>query len=281
MISVVIAVRDGLPWIKDQLEAVTAQKCSAEWELIVADNGSTDATIATVQAFESRIETLRIVDASSVRGPAAARNAGSLEARGSVLAFCDADDVVHEGWIEAMLAALSSEDDHADVVGGSFEFGSLNGLGPKVPVPAATRQLGVIPAGLASNLGVRRNAFEAVGGFDETMRHGEDIDLCWRLQLAGYKFKVETRAVVSKRERGSGREIFANGLAHGRSGARLYRKHRTSISRDMPGVGRSWAWLLANFPDVMDPVARRGWLRVAGVRAGRIIGSFENRVVFP
>jgi GT2 family glycosyltransferase len=145
-----------------------------------------------------------------------------------------------------------------------------------------TSQIGHLPAGLAANLGVRRRAFEAVGGFDERLRVGEDIDICWRLQLAGFTFATAPDAVVAKRERTTGSEIFRQGISHGRSVPRLYRKHRAAgISRDLPRALKSWGWLVLQVPLLFDAGHRRRWLRVAGVRIGRIIGSVENRAFSP
>ena len=167
MISVVIAVRDGMPWLEEQLRALESQECPVEWEVVVADNGSHDSSAQVVSSWEKRSRAFRLVDASSRPGPSAARNMGAAAARGDSFAFCDADDVVQPGWLAAIHSALGS----ADVVAGAFDHGSLNGGPPTAPSPAATRQLGQIPAGLAANLGVRRAAFEAVGGFDEDLQN--------------------------------------------------------------------------------------------------------------
>jgi GT2 family glycosyltransferase len=278
VISVVIAVRDGMPWLEEQLHAISQQRCSSEWEVVVADNGSTDAGPDLVRSWASRDTRIRSLDASERRGPAAARNIGTKYSAGDLIAFCDADDVVQPGWLEAIFVALGE----VDVVAGVFDHGSLNGRGSTAPQAAATRQLGHVPAGLAASLGVRREAFEAVGGFDEELLVGEDIDLCWRLQFAGYKFSTVTDAVVAKRERQTPSEVFRNGLTHGKSGPRLYRKHRAyGIRRDFRGTAKAWAWLVLEIPWLYRPEVRRRWLRVAGVRAGRLLGSVECRVFFP
>lgn len=273
-----IAVRDGMPWLEEQLRALSEQRCGSEWEVVVADNGSTDASPELVRSWASRDARIRVIDASSRPGPSAARNVGADHAAGDLLAFCDADDVVQPGWLDAIVIGLGD----ADVVAGAFEHGSLNGRGLMSPQPAATRQLGHVPAGLAANLGVRRSAFETLGGFDEDLLVGEDIDLCWRLQFAGYKFSTVPDAVVAKRERQTASEIFRHGLTHGRSGPRLYRKHRASgIRRDFRGTAKAWGWLVLEIPWLYRRELRRRWLRVAGVRAGRLLGSLQSQVFFP
>ena len=111
------------------------------------------------------------------------------------------------------------------------------------------RQLGFLPAGLGANLAVRREAFESVGGFAEELLIGEDIDLCWRLQLEGYRFVIEFGAVVAKRERPGFQEVFRQAAAYGRSGPALYRRHRrTGAKRNLGGAAKSWLWLVVLSP---------------------------------
>jgi GT2 family glycosyltransferase len=159
---------------------------------------------------------------------------------------------------------------------------SLNGAPAEDHTAAATTQLGFLPAGLAANLAVRRAAVEAVGGFDEDMFVGEDIDLCWRLQLEGFRFAVAPGAVVAKRERVGLGPLFGRGVAYGRCGARLYRRYRgRGAHRDLAGTAKSWAWLVVTVPRLGRRDVRRGWVRAAGVRIGRLIGSVTERVFFP
>ena len=115
----------------------------------MADNGSEDGTRACVERWSEREPRIHLVDASARQGAAAARNVGVRSARGHLLAFCDADDVVRPGWLASMLAALAD----TDLVAGVFDFGALHGCPSENPVPAATRQLGFLPFGLSANLG--------------------------------------------------------------------------------------------------------------------------------
>jgi GT2 family glycosyltransferase len=278
IISVVVPVRDGLPWLNDQLAALAAQQCDEPWEVIVADNGSHDASVALAREWASRCSAIRVIDASARPGPAAARNAGVEAALGQFVAFCDADDVVQPGWLKAYVAALAD----ADVVAGYFDLHSLNDAIEGELGPASTSQLGFLPAGLAANLAVRREAFTDVGGFDEGLFVGEDIDLCWRMQLAGYRFALTGSAVVARRERSNLRELFTRTLAYGRCGPYLYRTYRErGARRDFAGSARSWAWLIASLPKLRRVDIRQQWVRAAGVRLGRLSGSVKERVFFP
>ena len=93
---------------------------------MVADNGSEDDTRSCVERWSERDTRIHLVDASARRGAAAARNMGVRSARGSLLAFCDADDVVRPGWLASMWEALAD----AELVAGVFDFAALDG-GPE------------------------------------------------------------------------------------------------------------------------------------------------------
>ncbi len=278
MISVILPVRNGMPWVEEQLRALDAQECEQEWEVVVAENGSTDDSLAFLQQWAAEHPNVRIIDASALTGAAAARNAGVRHARGDLLAFCDADDVVHAGWLAGCAEALAS----TDAVAGVFDFWTLNEVPPSPIVPAASRQLGFLPAGLGANLAVRRSAFDAVGGFDETFVPGEDIDLCWRLQLKGFTFASATSAIVAKRDRAEFRLVFHQAFAYGRSGPALYRRFRSSgARRNLLGACKAWVWLIGSLPSLAQKHHRIEWARTAGTRLGRLDGSLQQGVFFP
>src|SRR5207248_1597199 len=95
---------------------------------------------------------LRIVDACERRSLAHAKNRGAAEARGDLLAFCDGDDVVLPGWLEALVDAART----ADVVGGTFELETLNDpltrrWRPDEPPRELIRYHGYLPAVAGGN----------------------------------------------------------------------------------------------------------------------------------
>ena len=227
MISVIVPVRNGMPWLLEQLRALTEQECDLPWEVIVADNNSTDESRSVVQEWVNRSHRVRLVDASSVRGPGATRNVGVGEARGELLAFCDADDVVQPGWLAAHVLALAD----ADISAGVFDVWSLNGLTAPSPTsyapPPAMGLFGFLPDAGSGNVALRRRVFEELGGFTEDMMTGEDIDLSWRAQLARTSLRVVcTEAVVARRDQRGFRAVFRRYTAYGRCGPVLYRRFR-------------------------------------------------------
>ena len=278
LISVIMPVLNGLPWVEQQLSALCVQEAPGEWEVIVADNGSADDTRSCVQQWSERDPRVRLVDASARPGPGAARNIGVGTAGGRILVFCDADDVVRPGWLAGMVEALNG----ADLVAGVFDFGSLQGRAQPKPVPAATTQMGFLPFALGGNLAVCRDAFEAAAGFSETLSAGEDVDFCWRLQLAGYRFAISDRAVVARREPTSARDAFHKTWVYGQCSTLLYRRYRARGMRpDLRGAAKAWVWLVVAIPVLIKPSRRPEWMRAFGIRVGRLAGSAVHRTFFP
>lgn len=215
--SVVIPAFDAATTIDAQLGALAAQSFDGEWEVIVADNGSTDDTVARTHRWRDRLPGLRVVDASRRRGPSAARNIAAESARGEVLLFCDADDAAAPDWVRALAASLET----ADAASGSRRYDQLNRarLGPADWLePTFTKQpLTHLAAASSHNLGARAEVFAALGGFDESMAAGEDIDFCWRLQLSGYRFVGAPAAVMQIRRREGLLSTYRQAYAYGRA----------------------------------------------------------------
>src|SRR3989337_1593891 len=109
-LSVVIPCLNGARTIGAQLEALASQQWSQPWEVVIADNGSNDDSLAIVRSYQDRIPNIRIVDASDRRGQPHALNVGAAAAKGEALAFCDAGRAVAPGWVAAMGDALAEFD---------------------------------------------------------------------------------------------------------------------------------------------------------------------------
>lgn len=179
-----LIVLNGAPWIGQQLDALARQRGWSEpWEVVVADNGSTDGTQDLVRSRTASFPVpLRLVDASERPGVSHARNVGASAASGAALAFCDCDDVVSDGWVAGAAAALSGS---ACVVGFNRELTS-----PLDPAGPLLNPQGLVGRGIhGCNFGVRRDAYFAVGGFDEGLPpYGcDDSEFSLRLLQDGYQ----------------------------------------------------------------------------------------------
>ncbi|MGB5971983.1 MAG: glycosyltransferase, partial [Nodosilinea sp.] len=202
------------------------QTYTGPWEIIVADNGSSDRTLEIAKQYQQQLPQLQIIDASARKGAAYARNAASAKAKGDVLLFCDADDEVTSGWLAAMDTGLKEH----DFVCGWRETDKLNTGNSFSSALASVEGQGLLyhpfkPFASASNLGVRKVHHEAVGGFDEQFLNLQDIDYCWRLQELGITLHQVEEAVVNFRFRGDLASNFRRLRRFGYYSACLYRKH--------------------------------------------------------
>lgn len=229
-VSVIIPAYNAAATLRAQLDALAAQVGAPPFEVLVSDNGSRDATAAIAREY-SALPTVTVVDSSARRGPSAARNTGAAQARGSLLAFCDADDVVTAGWLAGMRRALET----ADAVAGAFEHRHLNSeraaavsWNTDIPIRLASRP--GLPAGASSNLAIRAHVFDALGGFDEALATCEDIDLCWRLQDAGYSMAFAHDAVVHQRKRRGLRATYRQAVSYAEGTVALEAKHRSKLA---------------------------------------------------
>lgn len=228
-LSVVIAAFDAADTLDEQLAALARQRVDARWEVIVADNGSTDHTRERAEAWAGRLPGLRVIDASARRGAGAARNIGVAAATGRNVVFCDADDVVADDWLAVMHHALLD----ARFVAGRFAGDRLNtprvlrsrSLPQQDGLQYAEHLPNLAHAG-AGNLGVRRDVFRAAGGFDPAALFLEDTDLCWRLQLSGIPLVWVPDAVVQVRLRGSLGSAWQQGYHYGSGERWLARRYR-------------------------------------------------------
>jgi GT2 family glycosyltransferase len=286
-LSVVIPCLDAEATLPAQLEALSRQSWPGEWEVIVADNGSSDRSRDIVESYRGRVPGLRLVDASDRRGQAHARNMGAAAATGDAFLFCDADDEVGAGWLAAMGRALAVH----DFVACRYDQEKLNPvavrrthLNPQKDGLTRYDYPDFLPHAGGGGLGVRRRVHEAVSGFDETLPALEDTDYCWRIQLAGYGFHFAPEAVVHIRHRHDLGSIYRQGVSYGKHNVLIYARYR---SKGMPRLGwlpglLRWGKLIVKTPlMVLTREGRARWLWQLGWRVGRLEGCFKYRVMAP
>jgi glycosyltransferase involved in cell wall biosynthesis len=287
LVSVVLPVRNGEAHIEEQLAALAAQTYERPWELVVVDNGSTDATVEIAERWRDRVPSLHIVDASEHAGLNYALNRAAAEARGEFLAFCDADDVAEPEWLERLAEVAP----RADLVAGTCEHETLNppevrAWRPATPgsvLPRASAFLGFLPTANGGNCGIWTRVAREIG-WDESFRYGStDVEFVWRVQLAGYSAAGAPDAVMRKRHRTSQRALVRQFYGYGRSHPHLYRRFRRAgmTAPDLWTILRSWWRLALSSPALLSSEGRRGaWLRSAAVSFGRVVGSIRWRVLF-
>jgi glycosyltransferase involved in cell wall biosynthesis len=168
VVSVVIPVRDGARYLGPAIESVLAQD-GVDVDVVVVDDGSTDASAAVARAYAPEV---RLLDSDGA-GPAAARNAGVRAARGTHVAFLDADDLMAARSLASRLAAGSAASP-PDLVWGRLRCF----VSPELSAGEAARIVcpgEPLPARVAGGLLLRRPTFDAVGPLPTHLRAGEFI----------------------------------------------------------------------------------------------------------
>lgn len=229
-VSVIIACHNGAATLDAMLESLAAQDWGGRWEIVFADNGSTDGSAVAFAAYAGRNPAvpMRRVDASAERGKSFALNIGIAASRGGSLLICDADDTVAAGWLAAMAGALERH----DFVAARLDLARLN-LGWVHAYRARDdsmmlRRLTHPPycdiAG-GCQLGFRRRLFDTLGGFDPAFAVQEDHDFCIRAHLNGYALHPVPEAVCHYRFRDDFAAIFRQSYSYARYRALLRKRH--------------------------------------------------------
>ena len=278
-LTVVIASHDAGDTLGDQLASLTSQPWPHGGEIVVADNRSADDTAAVVERFSTAPVPVRRIAVDDRSGAGHARNRGVAVSTTEAVAFCDADDVVGTGWVASMATGL---DDHAVVVG-PLDFSRLNppwlaGLrGRRLAPGEMARFEDTFPIASSCNLGIRKELFESLGGFDDYYRCAEDADLSLRLWRRGVPLFYVDDALVHYRLRSEARAVFEQSRTWGRVRAPLRAALHRRRRPDPTGAIKSWVWLAANLPMVATRSGRMRWLHVAGLRVGALEGEWRAR----
>lgn len=223
--------------VRDDPEGLAALLASLEsnpprpGRLVVAEDGSRrpDAVVEL-----ARHTNAHLISHPEARGPAAARNEGWRAAGTPIVAFLDADVEVGPGWPAPLLA--------------HFADPTVAAVAPRVRAPAGEGRtldrferhcspldMGPLPTSVGPRRRVRyvpsaallfrRDVLEALGGFDEDLRVGEDVDLVWRAAAAGWTVRYEPSVVVHHRNRATWAALAHQRYGYGTSAAALAARH--------------------------------------------------------
>jgi glycosyltransferase involved in cell wall biosynthesis len=162
-------------------------------ELLVVDDGSTDETAAVADRFQSEDPRVRVFHREN-RGVSAARNLALAHARGTFIAFIDADDVWAPTFLAEQLAILERRPEIAVVTGNALFLGGGPSDGRAVRArPSQIQEIELLEMvsrddAICIMSVFRREVYERIGGFDERGRYSEDFHFWFRAAAAGFRF---------------------------------------------------------------------------------------------
>lgn len=215
-------------------------------------------------------------------GPGGARNAGRSLVHTPFVAFVDADVDVpelrpdHPGHDRFWAVLLGHFDDERVGLVAPRVTGDCGSSLDRGDTPARIRagtRVSYVPAAMII---VRIEAFDDVGGFDPTLRSGEDVDLVWRLVDAGWRCRYEPAATVHHRPRATWREKWDQQVLYGSSSAPLALRHPRSLA---PWKGSGW--IAATWVALVlgHPIAATGTALISMSRFRRRIPGLDADVL--
>ncbi len=266
-VTVVIPVRDR----PDGL-AATLESLDHGVAVVVVDDASVDRA-RTDRAATSHPRA-HVVHRAARGGPGAARQTGWQEAASEVVAFVDADCRPSTGWLDALLPLFD------DPAVGAVAPRIVTPPGPATAVaryertrspldmgrwPSPVRPGAPVPYVPTAALLVRRDALADVGGFDSRLHVGEDVDLVWRLDRAGWRVRYQPDVTVTHPVRASWPATLRQRWGYGTSATLLAQRHGAAVAPlDVsPWSAVSWAALVTGHPAAGATVAVAATMRLA------------------
>jgi mycofactocin glycosyltransferase len=269
--------------------------------VVVVDDGSSRTVRVPAGARTVRLDV--------TLGPAAARQHGLAEVTTPLVAFVDADVTLVSGWLEPLIAHFA--DDRCALAAPRVR--STRGAGALASYERAHSPLdgGAEPARVAPMTRVayvpsaallcRTDALRSVGGFDSTLRFGEDVDLLWRLHEAGWRCRYEPRSAVEHEPRRSWLRWARQRRDYGSSAAPLATRHpgnlapvncsgwsvavwcAVALRRPLLAIGTAtytW-WALQRKRDDLPPATTSSLIWHGHLGAGRQLANAMRRVWWP
>ena len=233
--SIIVPVYNR-PQEVEELLASLCEQTSRDFEVIIVEDGSSVPCEEVCKRYAQQLDIHYFVKPNG--GPSAARNYGAQHASGEYLLILDSDIIAPKTYIEQIQAELQREPADA--------FGGPDAAHPDfTPIQKAISYsmtsfltTGGIRGGKKKmdkfyprsfNLGVKREVFNALNGFDTSMRFGEDIDFSIRIFAGGYKCRLFPEAWVFHKRRSTFRQFFKQVHNSGIARIHLYIKYPQSL----------------------------------------------------
>ena len=279
-VSVVVPFFESEATLGSCLAALSSQTLAKErYEVIAVDDGSTDRGAAIAKRAG-----VRLVHQPN-RGAPAARNAGIAAAVGKWVAFTDADCIASRGWLRALLAAV--ENDH-EIFGAAGPIMAHPSSAPAARFVAMSGGLDTawhlqhprFPFAPSGNVMYRRDALDAVGGFDERYASYDACDLHRRLMLqVGGRFVFAESAVVLHQHRATWSDYWTQQVNYGRGLAQFYVRWRDEIPWSPWREAVAWAALAPAAVSACRPDGASG-ADASLARRGMFVKRLAQRIGF-
>ncbi len=239
-ISVIVPIYNGEQDLPGLLDCLMAQTYPADKvEYLLVDNGSRDRTpqlLAAAQAtFTAANLTLKVLSERDIQSAYAARNTGIRAATGEFFVFTDADCYPQPNWLTSLIQPF--KDKAIGLVAGEITAfpGTtlLESYAERKHIMSQQDTLAhkFCPYGQTANLGIRRQALEAVGLFRPYLTTGGDADICWRVQKeSSWKIHYAANATIQHRHRQTLKELRAQWYRYGKSNRYLHELHGVDLS---------------------------------------------------
>jgi mycofactocin glycosyltransferase len=273
-VTIVIPVRNNALGLTRLVSSLRGMR------VIVVDDGS--AVPVQITDYDGVHCNLRVLRHAESKGPAAARNSGLAACDTDFVAFLDSDVVPRRGWLEALLGHFCDPAVAlvAPRIVGLREPDNLMARYEAVrsSLDLGLREAPVVPYGTVSYVPsaaiiCRRSMLNEVDGFDESLRAGEDVDLCWRFIEAGARLRYEPIALVGHDHRTQLREWFTRKAFYGTSAAPLSARHP---GKTAPLVISGWTLLVWVLLAMGSGVGYFASTLVAAVTGRRIAKSLSS-----
>lgn len=273
-VTVVVPVHDNMFGLRRLLSTLRGLR------VVVVDDGS--AIPVRQSDFERTSCQVEVIRHPQTKGPAAARNTGLAACTTDFVAFLDSDVVPRRGWLEALLGHFADPAvalvaprivglSHSDNMIARYEA-------MRSSLDLGRREAPVVPYGTVSYVPsaaiiCRRSALVDAVGFDETLRCGEDVDLCWRLVESGARLRYEPIALVAHDHRVGVRDWMARKAFYGQSAAPLSIRHPDKTA---PLVISGWTLLLWLLMAMGSGLGYLVSVVIAAVTARRIANTLDG-----
>ncbi len=288
-IAIVILNWNGQKYLEKFLPSVLTS-ISSNTNIVVADNGSTDDSISFL---ETKYPDIRIIRFTENYGFAKGYNEALKQVEADYYVLLNSDVEVQSGWLQPMFALLESNSaiaacqpkilsfnnkkvfEYAGAAGGWLDkYGYPFGKGRIFDVCEEDKgqydQTEPIFWASGAALFIRSSIFHQVNGFDEYFfAHQEEIDLCWRIQLAGYKIYSCPSSVVyhvggGTLPRGNSLKTYLN-----------FRNNKIMMSKNLPFAKKIWIMPVRNFLDSLS-----AWKGLLSGDGGYFVAILRAQIAF-